>query len=323
MNGQTQWQVDNGPAWTKDYPGTRGTPTIDGDRLYHQSPIGNIVCLKAQTGEKIWGINSLETFGGKNIQWALSESLLIDGDRVICCPGGSEASVAALDKMTGETIWKAESTGDKAGYSTPTLAEHSGLRMIFVMTAKSVIGVNADTGKLLFRHPFETKYDVNVLKPIFHDGHLFVSGGYGTTGSQMLKVIAVDGEDVSVELVWESKDLDNHHGGVVLLDGFLYGAAHQFNNAKWACLDWETGEQKWAERGIGKGSVTYADGMLYMMNEKSSVGLAKPSPDGHEVISKFRLPPGGSGPSWAHPVVCGGRLYIRHADRLFAFDVQG
>ncbi len=321
LGGSVQWQIENGAAWAASFEGTRGTPTIDGDRVYHQSPLGNIVCLNAKSGDRVWEANSLERFGGKNITWALAESLLIDGDRLICCPGGSDASVAALDKRTGDTIWKAEPTGDKAGYSSPTLAEHNGLRIIFVMTAKSVIGVNADTGKLLFRHPFKTQYDVNVLKPILHDGHLLVSGGYGTTGSQLLK-LDVDGDDVSVSLVWESKDMDNHHGGVMLLDGCLYGAAHKFNNAKWICLDWATGQLKWADRGIGKGSVTFADGMLYMMSEKSQVGLAKPSPDGHEVISKFRLPPGGSGSSWAHPVVCGGRLYLRHADRLFVYDVR-
>ena len=321
LEGKIRWQMGSGSAWTESFEGTRGTPTIDGDRVYHQSPLGNIVCLNAGNGEVIWELNSLKAFGGENITWALAESLLVDGDHVICCPGGSQASMAALNKLNGETVWKAEPTGDKAGYSTPTLAEHNGLRMIFVMTSKAVIGVHAGSGRLLFRHPFATEYDVNVLQPIFHEGHLFISGGYGTTGSQMLK-INVAGEEVSTEIAWESKDLDNHHGGVLLIDGCLYGAAHKFSNGKWVCLDWATGETKWTDRGIGKGSLTYADGMLYLLNENRLVGLAKPSPAGHEVISQFRLPEGGSGSSWAHPVVCGGRLYLRHADRLFAYDVR-
>ena len=321
MDGNVKWQVPNGPEWTTDYPGTRGTPTIDGDRLYHQSPIGNIVCLNAVTGKEIWSGNSLDTFQADNIKWALAESLLIDGDRVICCPGGKGASVAALNKMTGETVWTSESTGDKTSYATPAFVEYNGLRMILTMNAKAFIGVNADTGKLLFRHPFETKYDINVLKPIFHEGLVFISGGYGTTGSEMLKV-AVQGDNASVEEVWASRELDNQHGGVIFLDGYLYGAAHSFNNAKWVCLDWSKGEVQWAERAVGKGSSTYADGMFYLMNEKSTVGLAKGSPEGLEVVSQFRLPSGGRGASWAHPVVCGGRLYIRHDFRLFAYNVK-
>jgi len=321
MDGNVQWLVPNGPAWTPRYPGTRGTPTIDGDRLYHQSPIGNIICLNAATGKEIWRVNSLDAFQAENLEWALAESLLIDGDRVICCPGGKAASVAALNKMTGETVWTAESTGDKTSYATPALVEYDGLRMVLTMTAKAFIGVNADTGKLLFRHPFETKYDINALKPIFREGLVFISGGYATTGSEMLSV-TVQGDSASVERVWGSKELDNQHGGVILLDGYLYGAAHKFNNAKWMCLEWPSGEVQWAERGVGMGSLTYADGLFYLMSERSNVGLAKASPEGLEVISRFRLPSGGKGASWAHPVVCGGRLYIRHDTRLFAYNVK-
>jgi len=320
MDGKVQWQVPNGPAWTTDYPGTRGTPTIDGERLYHQSPIGNIICLNVTTGEEIWSLNSLETFQAKNLKWALSESLLIDGDRMICCPCGKAASVAALDKMTGKTVWTAESTGDNTSYDTPALVEYDGLRMVLTMTAKAFIGVNADTGKLLFRHPFETEYDINALKPIFHEGLVFISGGYGT-GSEMLKV-TVQGDNASVAKVWGTRELDNQHGGVILMDGYLYGAAHKSNNGKWICLDWSSGEMKWAERAVGKGTATYADGMFYLMSERSAVALAKASPEGLEVVSQFRLPRGGKGASWAHPVVCGGRLYIRHDTRLFAYNVK-
>jgi outer membrane protein assembly factor BamB len=321
LDGNLQWQVANGPAYTEDYPGTRGTPTIDGERLYHQSPVGNIVCMKAADGAEIWTVNSLERFHAKNIKWALAESLLIDGNHVITCPGGDEVSVAALDKTTGETVWAAESAGDQTSYATPTLAECNGVRIIFTMTAKALIGVDADKGKLLFRYPFETKYDINALQPIYHEGHVFISGGYGTTGSDLLKVI-VEGDKVSVEQVWRSKDLDNQHGGVVLLDGYLYGAAHSFNGGRWICLDWKTGELQWAERGVGKGSLTYADGMLYTMSEKRMVGLAKATPEKFELVSKFRIPSGGTGATWAHPVVCGGRLYIRHDDTLFVYNVK-
>jgi len=318
LDGQTEWQTDNGPAWTDSYPGTRSTPTIDGDRVYDESPLGQVTCYNAKTGEKLWSRNILDEFGSKNIQWALAESVLIDGPRVICSPGGPNTAVVALDKITGETVWQSPTAqGDLAGYCSPTLAEYGGLRMIFVMTARGIIGVNADTGELLFRFPHETKYDINVEKPIFRDGMLFFTSGYGA-GSVMLK-LTVDGGKVSVEEAWRNDDLDNHHGGVLLLDGYLYGSDMR---TKWVCLDWKTGETVYEERGVGKGSLTAAEGRLYVLSEKHRVGLVPATPEKHEVVSRFELPEGGEGNSWAHPVVCGGRLYVRHGDFLYAYDVR-
>jgi len=145
--------------------------------------------------------------------------------------------------------------------------------------------------------------------------------GYGTTGSTLVK-LNVDGKSVSGEQVWNSRALDNHHGGVLLLDGYLYGAAHNFSNSNWICLDWKTGETQYAERGVSKGSLTSAEGLLYTLSERRNVGLVKPTPEGHEVIRQFETPEGPEGPTWAHPVVCGGRLYIRHSDNLYAYDVR-
>jgi outer membrane protein assembly factor BamB len=216
-------------------------------------------------------------------------------------------------------VWKsATADEDLAGYATPAVIEYKGLRIILTLTGKALIGVNADDGDLLFRHEHKTSFDVNVLTPIFHDGQIFISTGYHA-GSEMLK-LTVDGKKASVEQVWESKDMDNHHGGVVLLDGYLYGSCH---DRDWACLEWKTGKKMYREPGVGKGSLTCAEGMLYTLSEKGKVGLVKATPDGHhKVISEFKLPKGGEGPSWAHPVVCGGRLYIRHGDFLYAYDIK-
>ncbi|MBN2023093.1 MAG: PQQ-binding-like beta-propeller repeat protein [Pirellulales bacterium] len=321
QSGRILWQAPNGEAWKGDWAGTRGTPTLDGPRVYHESPVGQVTCLDAKTGRPLWTRNILDEFGSQNIQWALAESVLVDGNRLICCPGGPQTAVVALNKMTGETVWKSPSaSGDLIGYATPTLAEFQGLRMIFTMTLKALIGVNADTGELLFRVEHPTRYDVNATKPLFHDGHVFVSSGYGTTGSALYK-LDVRGKTASATKVWESRELDNHHGGVVLLNGYLYGAAHNFNSGRWICLDWKTGEMKYAERGVGKGALTCADGMLYTMSEKRDVGLVPATPAAHKVVSRFKLPSGGEGPTWAHPVVRGGRLFIRHGECLYCYDV--
>jgi outer membrane protein assembly factor BamB len=320
LDGKVVWQVENGAAWIEAVPGSRGTPTIDGDRLYHQSPIGNLVCLDAKTGKLRWAVNTLEQFGSENINWALSESLLIDGPRVICCPGGPHSAVVALDKLTGRVVWRSASAeGDLAGYSSPTLAEYAGRRMIFVMTSRAAIGVDADRGDLLWRFKHVTPFDENICQPIYHDGHVLISTR--TTGTALLK-LNVESEDVSVTPVWRSRELDNQHGGVILLGGYLYGSCTVANRAGWVCLDWETGRKMYAVDGVGKGSLTYADGMFYTLGERHTMGLVKAGPDTPEPISTFRLPEGGQGRSWAHPVVCGGRLYIRHGEFLYAYDVR-
>ena len=318
LSGRIQWQAQNGPAWTDSHPGTRGTPTIDGGRLYHESPMGNVVCLDAASGDELWSLNILKTFGGTNIKWALAESLLIDGENVICCPFGRKASVAALDKHSGNIVWTAPAVNGAAGYASPIVLEYQGLRMILTMNAKALVGVNADSGELLFRHEHITKYDVNATMPIFHEGQVFVSSGYGA-GSELLR-LEVEGDKVAVESVWKSSELDNHHGGVILFGGHLYGSS---SRGRWFCLDWKIGQVKYEEKGVGKGSVTMADGMLYMLNEKRKLGLAPATPAGLELTGSFDIPSGGEGPTWAHPVVRGGCLYVRHGDRLYAYDVRG
>ncbi len=314
MEGNQLWQVENGAAWTQDHPGTRGTPTVDGDRVYHESPIGNVICLDAKTGSVNWQVNILDEFNAENIKWGLSESLLIDGDNVICSPGGPEASIVALNKHTGEVVWKAPSTGERAGYASPVVVERGGLRMIITMTALALIGVNADTGELLWHVDHVSYMEQNVAVPIVEGDHVFVSTLRG--GSVKWK-IGVEAGKVSIEEVWRTKEFDNQHGGVVLVNGNIYGTTNQL-----LCLDWESSEIKHVEQGVGKGSMTYADGMLYALGENSDMGLVRVSAIGHELVSSFELPEGGKGNSWAHPVVCAGRLYIRHGEFLYAYDVS-
>ncbi len=320
MNGKLLWQVANGEAWTRSHPGSRTTPTVDGDRLFHKSPLGDVTLFEAKTGKKIWTLNILDRFQAKNTRWALAESLLIDDDRVICSPGGPKASVVALDKLTGRVVWTAPSTGELAGYVSPALVERQGLRMILTMTSGAFIGVNADTGALLWRFKRTVPWEETIMMPLYRDGHVLISTGHRTGTVKF--AVQVEGDKATLKELWRTEELDVQHGGVILLDGYVYGACHSSNNRKWVCLDWKTGRKMYADRGVGRGSLTYADGRLYTLSEKSVMGLVRPGPKAHEVVGQFKLPKQGEGPSWAHPVVCAGRLYIRHGDFLYAYDLR-
>ncbi len=319
LEGEVLWQVKNGAAWTGPYPGSRGTPTIDGRRLYHQSPLGNLICLDAKTGDTIWQFNIIEKVRSRVPRWALAESLLVDGNHLISCPGGPQAHMVALNKENGSLIWKSPSTGELAGYASPILLEHAGLRMITTLTAKSFIGINADTGDLLWRVRHESPYDENIMTPIFHDGCVFISTPLA--GSVKWKVNVHNGK-VSLEELWRTRELDNHHGGVILVNGNLYGSSTARNKNLFVCLDWKSGRRRYRGKCVGKASLTYADGMLYALSIDGNVGLVQPTSTGHRLVSHFRIPHGGKGKSWAHPVVCGGRLYIRHGAFLYAYDLR-
>jgi len=319
LDGKVAWRAKNGPAYERSHPGTRSTPTIDGGRLYHENADGDIVCLDATTGSSVWRLNILKRFDGRNIQWALAESLLIDGDNVICTPGGKEIGLAALDKNTGKTVWTSTGIGDKPGYCSPILVEHEGLRQIITMMARSVVGVRAADGRLLWRAEHVTRYDENIQAPTFHEGYLFFSTR--TTGSKLLR-LTVDGRTCSAETVWANREMDNQHGGVILLDGHLYASNYSARPGPWVCLEFATGKRTCAEASLGRASFTFADGMLYAINHRGTAALVRPTPQAFQIISQFMIPKGGRGPTWAHPVVCGGRLYLRHSDLLFCYDVK-
>jgi len=317
LDGKTRWRTKVAPAHKVSYPGTRSTPTVDGGRVYYENADGTLACLDAKSGKAVWSLNILKKFNGRNITWALAESPLVDGQKLVVCPGGPQSAMVALDKTTGKTIWVCKGAGDKPGYASPIVVDYQGLRQYVTLTSRAAIGVHAKTGEMLWRFPHKTSYDANIPTPVFSDGYLFICSGYGS-GGELLK-LNVEGQKCSVEQVWKTKALDNHHGGVLLVGGHLYGSSHR---GKWICLDFKTGDVKYSASGVGKGSVTYADGMLYTYSERGTVGLVRATPDGHDVISQFRVPPGGKGPNWPFPVVCGGRLYVRHGDLLFAYDIK-
>lgn len=320
LEGKTEWRAKNGPAYKGSQHGSRSTPTIDGERLYHQSPLGNVVCLRAKSGKGVWSLSTVAKFGARKINWAFAESLLVDGDRVIVCPGGPKAGIVALNKHTGETVWVCSETRHKAGYASPVLVDFQGLRQIVTLTAQSAVGVHAETGKLLWEIKHVTPFDENIMMPIAHDGHVFVSTGHRVGG--MLLKLRVKAQTCSVDVVWRNHDLDNHHGGVILHDGHLYSYSHGKYKWGFACAEWRTGETKFRVRTPTKGALTYADGLIYALDERRGMRLLRPNPERLEIVSEFQIPSGGKGPTWAHPVVCAGRLYLRHGDFLYCYDVR-
>ncbi len=319
LDGSPVWKAKNGPAYKRSYPGTRSTPTVDGDRLYHENADGDVVCLNAKTGKEIWSVNILAKFGGRNITWGLAESPLVDGEKLIVVPGGEKIGIVALDVLTGEALWTCEGTRDKPGYASAIVFEHGGIRQLATLLSNSVVGVDVETGKLLWQIDHEAYAEETITMPIFFRGHVIVSTL--TAGTRSLALSVQEGK-VSGREAWRNERLDNQHGGILELEGYLYGCSSRGTPGPWMCLDAKTGEMLWGHRGIGRSSMTYADGHLYALSEDGAVALVRPSPRGFELVSEFRIPKGGEGPTWAHPVVCGGRLYLRHDDFLYCYDIR-
>jgi outer membrane protein assembly factor BamB len=315
-NGQGAWFKVLGPAGSNDRGnGPRGTPTVDGDRLYVLTERGDLACLRVADGATVWQRNILKDFGGQNPQWLISESPLIDGNVVFVTPGGRDAGVVALDKMTGKTIWTSKGLSDEAGYSSIVVGDVQGVRTLMTITSEAGVGVRASDGKLMWRYGRVANGTANIATPIFFDNKVFYSSDYGTGGA-LLGLTAQNGE-VKEQEIYFTREMQNHHGGVVLVNGYLFG----FNNLILTCLDFATGKMMWRDRSVGKGSLTYADGNLYLLSEDNVVGLAEASPAGYREAGRFQIADQGW-PSWAHPVVSGGRLYIRNQGTLTAYDVR-
>jgi len=297
-------------------PGPRGTPTLDGERLYVLSENGDLACLTASNGSRLWQRNILADFRGRQISWLISESPLVDGNNVVVTPGGPRAGVVALDKMSGKTVWASQELSDEAGYASPIAGDVQGVRVIMTLTAEAGVGVRASDGKLMWRHRSVANGTANVATPIFFDNKVFYSSDYGT-GAALLGLTAQAGE-VKAQQIYFTREMQNHHGGLVLVDGYLYG----FHNSILTCLEFATGKMMWRDRSVGKGTVVYADGKLYIQSENNVVGLAEASPAGYKEKGRFRTLDQGL-PSWAHPVVSGGRLYIRDQGTLSAYNIKG
>ncbi len=314
-SGKQVWKVALGQGLPQNRgDGPRGTPTLDGGNLYVLTENGDLACLKAADAAVVWRMNILQQFKGSNPNWLISESPLIDGNHVIVTPGGSGAGMVALDKTNGKTVWTSD-LSDRAGYSSCIAGNVGGVLAFMTITSSAGVGVRASDGKLLWRYEPAANRTANVTTPVYHDNKVFYTSAYGT-GCALLS-LKPEGSAVKADEVYFSKEMQNHHGGVILLNGYLYG----FSNAILTCMEFNTGKVMWRDRSVGKGNVTYADGQLYLLSENNVVGLADATPEGYREKSRFTIADQGK-PSWAHMPVCGGKLYLRNQGTLACYDVK-
>lgn len=313
-DGRPLWIQAHGTRFSNDRgDGPRGTPTVDGDRLYALGGNGDLSCMETATGKIVWTLNVLEKFGGSNIHWGLSESPLVWGDRLLVNAGGPGASIVALNKKDGSVVWKSQS--DRAGYSSAIVVEVGGISQAVFFTHQRALGVDLRNGSLLWEYSQVANRTANVATPIVKDNRVFLSSDYGT-GCALLE-IKLNGKAVTAQEIYFNRNMKNHHSSSVLIGDTLYG----FSSAILTAMRFDDGEVIWKDRSVGKGSLVYADGHLYCYSEKGVVGLVEATPKGYVEKGRFTIPQE-SLPTWSHPVVCGGRLYLRDQDNLYAFDVR-
>ena len=320
-DGTLIWRTKNGKSWTGSFPGARGCCAYSQGRIYHLNAHGRLACLQASDGRELWAFNILKRFDAKNILWALGECLLVDGPRLIVSPGGKKALVAALDKTTGKTVWTTDPIGDEqAAHASPILFRYAGRRVLAHCSSAHGLGIDADTGKLLWSVPLKNRYGTNVSTPIYGWGQVFYATPYTQLG-RAYRLVAND-KGIDVEHIW-THPLDTVTGSGLLIGRTLFAAGYR--KPKWWCLvDWQSGQTKQELKELTTGSAIMADGRIYCLDERGNVALLKPSPQGMEIVSRFRLPTDRKRgkDAWAHPVLCDGRLYLRYHDRLWCHDVK-
>jgi outer membrane protein assembly factor BamB len=309
--GAKAWETVAGGSFNESRGnGPRGTPTVDGTRLYALAPDGMLACLDAASGKTIWSQNILQKFRGSVPPWGISESPLVDGDRLIVMPGGRDGSLVALNKADGALVWKSGTEG--AGYSSAVIGDFDGGRQIIAMNENAVVGVRADTGQQLWRYTDVSNQTANIATPIVSDGRVFVSTEY-ESGGALLKVGAK-----SASQIYFTRNMRNHYSTSVLVDGVLYG----FNSSILTAMRFDSGDVLWRHRSVGKGSLAYADKHLYVLGEDAILALVEARPDEYREVSRFSLKQSRF-PTWAPPVISDGRLYVRNQDSLFAYDIRG
>jgi outer membrane protein assembly factor BamB len=332
-DGAEKWRTKLGalgPAPPPSYPGPRSTPTVDGDLIYALSSAGDLVCVEKTKGEVKWKKNLKDDFGGQVGWWAYAESPLIDGDVLVCTPGGKEATLVGLNKKTGEAVWKCPvPDGDTSAYASPVVVEAAGVRQYVTFLGKGLVGVEAKTGKFLWRYDKTKDPAANIPTPVFFDGCVFTGTSRKGTGLIRLKEGKEKGEVTPEEVWFTEKTMMNSIGGVVRVGDYVYGTAAPKNEL--VCMDFKTGEVKWRDASVGAAALCLADGLLYVRGQggdgfgpekPTRVALVEPTPDGYKEKGRFEQPEHGDKPAWPHPVIADGKLYLRDQGVLFCYDVK-
>ncbi len=324
-NGKTVWKTKVGRTGG-NYKGPRCTPTVDGDRVYALGQFGDLLCCNSKSGDIVWQKSLPGDFGGRSGGWNYTESPLVDGEKLVCTPGGGDATMVALHKQTGDVIWKGQTEeGERAGYASAVVAEIGGVRQYVQLLSQGGASFAADDGRLLWRYgDRDNRFagnTANIPTPIVHGDRIFFAAGYGRGGGMVQAT--KDGDKFDVEELWWERDLNNKHGGVIWVGDYLYGDRDD-RGTPW-CADARNGDVVWQSRseagGSGSAAVTFADGRLYWRFQNGVVVLAPATPEGYREVSSFKIPDSDE-PSWPHPVVVDGRLYLRDQDTLWCYDVQ-
>jgi outer membrane protein assembly factor BamB len=329
-DGSPLWVTRLGPASREgrspSQEGPGATPTVDGELLYVMGLAGNVACLRVGDGTIVWQRSLRDDFDAPLPPWSFRESPLVDGEKVVVTPGASGATLVALDKLTGETLWKSTVPGNpEAAYSSAIAIDFDGQRQYVQFTAKAVVAVAASDGAFLWRYDAPANsHGINISTPLHDRGRVFAASAYGTGGGLVKLVRDADG-GVKAQEVYFTKDMKNHHGGMILFDGTLYGANGGNAGGYLVALDFATGETRWNQRRDGrhapKGSVAFADGRLYYRTEEGPMLLIEPSAEQYLERGRFEQPDRSDKPAWAHPVIANGRLYLRDQDVVFAYDI--
>ena len=326
MDGNIKYQVKYGSSWNQSYPETRSTPTLDGDRIYVVSGIGEVVCLNVSDGTIIWSVDANQLYEGDIHRWGVAESPLIIDDKVLYTCGGDKSSVVALNKYSGEIEWQSESLGGQRTYVSPVLYHKDDKQLIVALTAHHVLGIMPENGRIVWHYEYLPPEGASgrgatnsTNSPITKGDEIFVSKGYNQYGV-MLKVSA---DMNSIEEKWRTSVMDTHHGHYVNVGDYLYGSNWESNSTgNWVCLDWNSGEVMYEQKWHTKGSIAVADGKLYCYEERGgNVALVNPTPEEYDIISTFKIE-SGSGPHWAHPYIADKKLLIRHGEVIMVFDIQ-